>query len=187
MYVWIERFGIDGGDGRSFVPRDAKVFARRSVGRERDDLSGGQTFAREIVLQPLACGGGESVGRDPGRMAHRTEKQWSVVSGQWSVIDSFLTDHRPLTTDHCYEACGIVSLRQWRDKILASNRARETFGWSRHSAHKLCADDGCVFNRLAREDAHACAEHSPTHTRACGDVYVFPEHRITHVCARFDD
>src|SRR5205085_3572545 len=90
MYVGIERFGIDGDDSRTVEPRDTKVFARRSIGREGKHLPGGQTFAREIVLQPLACRGGESVDRDPRRMAHRTEKQRSEVRDQRLVVGLLL-------------------------------------------------------------------------------------------------
>src|SRR5437763_14561632 len=103
MYVGIERFGIDGDDSRTIEPRDTKVFARRSVWCEGKHLPGGQTFAREIVLQPLARRGGESVDRDPRRMAHRTEKQRSEDRGQRVCAGPFLIAYRcPLPADDVF-------------------------------------------------------------------------------------
>ena len=57
----VERLGVDGGDGRAVFPGDAEVFARRGVGRERDDLTGIAARAGDVLRQTLAGGSAEGV------------------------------------------------------------------------------------------------------------------------------
>jgi hypothetical protein len=45
----VERLGVDCGDGRRVLPRDAEIFASRGVGRERDDAGRIAAGAREVL------------------------------------------------------------------------------------------------------------------------------------------
>ena len=72
--LWVERLGVDRGDGHRVLPGDAEVFARRGVGRERQNPFGVAPVARDVFRQTLARGGAKGVRRDLRRVMHQAKR-----------------------------------------------------------------------------------------------------------------
>src|SRR5215204_5258666 len=72
--LWVEWLGVDRGHGLRVLPGDAEVFARRGVGRERQNPFGVAPQARDVVRQTLARGGAEGVRGDLRRVMHRAKR-----------------------------------------------------------------------------------------------------------------
>src|SRR5215213_767440 len=81
---------------------------------------------------------------------------------------------------------GIVSFRDWGDKIRAANLARQALIRPLLALGKLRAHDGDVLEDFAPRHAHARAQNRATNARARFDAHVFPKHALRHARARFD-
>src|SRR4051812_32287476 len=100
MYLGVKRLRVDGGHRVRAFPGQAKVFARRGVGRQRDDLLGIAARALDVLRKPLARGSRKSVGRDLRRVVHRAKCRKNA----WPRKAT-----RPLEYFEIFTAGGIVS------------------------------------------------------------------------------